>query len=299
MGVDGAVDVWYDYRAQEKRSAMDMTNEEIGKINLPAIWKQEHRDGVREMLRNEDDSLKQLAYALVDQWSGFRDWQGGDMTVGKTGRDRYGTFVFGVYGGRNWSLCANAPYYFNQIASMMLYARNMGVDVWPLDIKFDVEDDLWSAEFGIAFNLDDDCKAWLLNAAKRLDLVKEEAEPTEPVVRDPREESVPENEHLGDSKRNIQTGEVILKIANNEELEQKIKAALPENWEFDRISDACDAKYAPGFRVKCPVEDRMGDAESYHAKVDQICRATNSICDGGGWAIGGSKYDIFFYVRSD
>lgn len=153
-----------------------MTNEEISKISLPAIWKQEHRDGVREMLRNEDGCLGELARMIVSQWSGFRDWQGGDMAIDKTERDQYGTFVFGVYGGRNWSLYANAPYYFNQIAAMMLYARNLGVDVWPLNIKFDVEDDLWYAEFGIAFNLDNDCKAWLLNAAKRLGFVKEKEE---------------------------------------------------------------------------------------------------------------------------
>ena len=155
-----------------------MTNEEISKINLPGIWKPEHRDGVREMLRHEDDSLTKLAHAIVDQWSGFRDWQGGDMAIDKTGRDQYGTFVFGVYGGRNWSLCANAPYYFNQIAAMVLHARNMGVDVWPLDIKFDVEDDLWYAEFGIAFNMDDDRRAWLLNGAKRLGFVEEWSVPT-------------------------------------------------------------------------------------------------------------------------
>ena len=148
-----------------------MTNEEIDKINFPIIWKQEHKDGVRKMLKNEDASLKELAHVIVDQWSGFRDWQCGDMSISKTERDQYGTFVFGVYGGRNCDLYNNAPYYFNQIAAMMLYARNMGVDVWPLNIKFDVEDDLWSAEFGIAFNLDDDRRAWLLNAAKRLWLV--------------------------------------------------------------------------------------------------------------------------------
>lgn len=83
---------------------------------------------------------------------------------------------------------------------------------------------------------------------------------------------------------------------NNEELEQKIKAALPENWEFDRVFDNYDATC---FRVKCPIEDRMGDVRLYHKKVDQICQATNSIHDGGGWAIGGSKYDNFFYVKRD
>ena len=86
---------------------------------------------------------------------------------------------------------------------------------------------------------------------------------------------------------------------NNKELEQKIKAVLPENWEFDRIFDACSAKYAAGFLVKCPIEDRMGDVKLYHEKIDQICQATDSIHNGGGWAIGGSKYDNYFYVKKD
>lgn len=90
-----------------------------------------------------------------------------------------------------------------------------------------------------------------------------------------------------------------MKITNNEELEQKIKAALPENWEFDCIYDNCNAKYAACFRVKCPIEDRMGDSKLYHEKVDQICQAVNAIHDGGGWAIGASKYDNFFYVKRD
>lgn len=90
-----------------------------------------------------------------------------------------------------------------------------------------------------------------------------------------------------------------MKDINKEELEQKIKSALPENWEFDKIFNDCDTKYAASFRVKCPIEDRMGNTKLYHEKVDQICQATNSIHDGGGWAIGGSKYDNFFYVKRD
>ena len=88
-------------------------------------------------------------------------------------------------------------------------------------------------------------------------------------------------------------------VMNKEELEQKIKSSLPENWEFDRIFDDCDEKYAASFRVKCPIEDRMGDSKLYHEKIDQICQAVNAIHDGGGWAIGGSKYDNFFYVKKD
>ena len=71
-----------------------------------------------------------------------------------------------------------------------------------------------------------------------------------------------------------------MKNINNEELKQKIKLALPENWEFDCIFDDCDSKYAVSFRVKCPIEDRMGDTKLYHKKVNQICQATNSIHDG-------------------
>ena len=85
----------------------------------------------------------------------------------------------------------------------------------------------------------------------------------------------------------------------NEELEQKIKAALPENWKFDRLFTPGGDKWACGFRVKCPINDRMGDNKAFRAKIDTICQATNAVYDGGGWAVGGDVYDNFFYVKKE
>ena len=156
---------------QEEGMDVAMDNDEVGDpeeqpLLLPRFWSQEEKDGVRKMLQDEDTSLKGLVYKIVD-------WQCNDLSVHETGRDKYGTFVFKVYGGRNYWLSQNAPYYFSQLTTMMLFAKNCGVRIWPFNIKFDVADDLWDAEFGIAFNKDFDNMAWLLNGAKMLDLVKE------------------------------------------------------------------------------------------------------------------------------
>lgn len=82
---------------------------------------------------------------------------------------------------------------------------------------------------------------------------------------------------------------------DKEELEKKIKAALPDKWEFSRMYETTNDRYDWSFMVTCPISDRMGDPEKYRAKVDKICIATGSIHDGGGWAIGGNLYDNFFY----
>lgn len=174
-------------------AAMDaaIDNDEVGDpeeplLLLPNFWSQEEKDGVTKMLQDEDTSLKKMAYKIIERWGGFRDWQRNDMSVHETGRDKYGTFVFKVYGGRNYCLSQNAPYYFSQLSTMMMFAKNCGVRIWPLNIKFDVADDLWDAEFGIDFNKDDNA-AWLLRGAKMLDLVEEEAVPVEG-------EAIPEEE---------------------------------------------------------------------------------------------------------
>ena len=176
--------------------AMDaaMDNNEVGDLTdplpLPEFWSQEEKDGVRKMLKDEDVSLKRMAYKIVERWGGFRDWQRNDMSVHETGRDEYGTFVFKVWGGRNYCLSQNAPYYFSQLSTMMMFAKNCGVRIWPLNIKFDVADDLWDAEFGIDFNKDENT-AWLLRGAKMLDLVEEEEAIPEEEEAIPEEESAP------------------------------------------------------------------------------------------------------------
>ena len=142
--------------------AMDaaMDNDEVGDpeeplLLLPKFWSQEEKDGVENMLANKDESLRRLAQRIVETWSGDGICTRGRMTINKTGRDQYGTFTFEACGGFNYSLSRNAPYYFNQIATMMMFAKNWGVKLWPIKMKFDVADDLWTAEFGIDFNFDD------------------------------------------------------------------------------------------------------------------------------------------------
>ena len=165
-------------------AAMDVASDnEVGDpedppLLLPQFWSQEEKDGVENMLVNKDESLRKLAQRIVETWSG---WPGygictkGHMTINKAGRDQYGTFTFEACGGFNYSLSRNAPYYFNQIATMMMFAKNWGVKVWPIKMKFDVADDLWTAEFGIDFNLDDN-KAFLRKGAKEIGYIELEEE---------------------------------------------------------------------------------------------------------------------------
>lgn len=163
--------------------AMDVAldNNEVGDpeeppLLLPEFWSQEEKDGVENMLANKDESLRRLAQHIVDTWSGDGICTKGRMTINKTGRDQYGTFTFEACGGFNYSLSRNAPYYFNQIATMMMFAKNWGVKVWPIQMKFDVADDLWTAVFGIDFNFDDNI-AFIRKGAKEIGYIElEEAE---------------------------------------------------------------------------------------------------------------------------
>ena len=142
-------------------------------ITLPEFWSQEEKDGVKNMLANEDESLRRLAQRIVETWSGCGLCERGRMTINKKGRDQYGTFTFEVCGGFNYSLSRNAPYYFNQLGTMMMFAKNWGVKIWPIKMKFDVADDLWTAEFGIDFNFDDNI-AFIRSGAEEIMCIEPE-----------------------------------------------------------------------------------------------------------------------------
>lgn len=144
-------------------------------VSLPEFWSQEEKDGVKNMLANEDESLRRLAQRIVETWSGCGLCERGRMTINKAGRDQYGTFTFEACGGFNYSLSRNAPYYFSQLGTMMMFAKNWGVKVWPIKMKFDVADDLWTAEFGIDFNFDDNI-AFVRNGAKEIGYIELEEE---------------------------------------------------------------------------------------------------------------------------
>lgn len=147
---------------------------------LPEFWSQEEKDGVENMVANGDESLRKLAQHIVETWSGHGICERGRMTINNTGRDQYGTFIFEACGGFNYSLSRNATYYFNQIATMMMFAKNWGVKVWPIQMKFDVADDLWTAVFGIDFNFDDNI-AFVRNGAKEIGYIElEEVEWSKP-----------------------------------------------------------------------------------------------------------------------
>lgn len=147
---------------------------------LPDFWSQEEKDGVENMLANKNESLRKLFQHLVETWSGHGICANGHMAINKTGRDQYRTFIVEVCGGFNYSLSQNAPYYFNQIGTMMMFAKNWGVKVWPIKMKFDVADDLWTAEFGIDFNFDDNI-AFIRNGAKEIGYIELEEEELEEV----------------------------------------------------------------------------------------------------------------------
>lgn len=144
-------------------------------VSLPEFWSQDDKNGVKNMLGNKDESLRRLAQHIVETWSGHGICERGRMTINKTGRDQYGTFTFEACGGFNYGLSRNAPYYFNQIATMMMFAKNWGVKVWPIQMKFDVADDLWTAVFGIDFNLDDNI-AFVRNGAREIGCIELEEE---------------------------------------------------------------------------------------------------------------------------
>ena len=151
-------------------------------VTLPEFWSQEEKDGVEYMLANEDEALRRMAHHIVETWSGsgYGICTKGRMTINKTGRDQYGTFTFEACGGFNYSLSRNAPYYFSQLGTMMMFAKSWGVKVWPIKMKFDVADDLWTAEFGIDFNFDDNI-AFIRNGAKEIGCIKPEEEELEEV----------------------------------------------------------------------------------------------------------------------
>jgi len=177
-------DIYTNYFYLKKENSIDAEQEEGPDVAmdpeeqpllLPKFWSQEEKDGVENMLANEDESLRKLAQRIVETWSGDGICTKGRMTINKTGRDQYGTFTFEACGGFNYSLSRNAPYYFNQIATMMMFAKRWGVNVWPIKMKFDVADDLWTAEFGIDFNLDDNI-AFLRNGAREIGCIELEEE---------------------------------------------------------------------------------------------------------------------------
>lgn len=177
--MDTEQEEWQDVAMDVAMDNNEVIIPEEPPLLLPHLWSQEEKDGVENMLANKDESLRRLAQRIVETWSG---WPGygictkGHMTINKAGRDQYGTFTFEVCGGFNYSLSRNAPYYFSQLGTMMMFAKNLGVKMWPIKMKFDVADDLWTAEFGIDFNFDDNT-AFLRNGAKEIGYIElEEAE---------------------------------------------------------------------------------------------------------------------------
>ena len=61
---------------------------------------------------------------------------------------------------------------------------------------------------------------------------------------------------------------------HNEELKQKIESVLPEGWKFKDFIDS-PVKYAGGFSVTCPVDDRLG--KTYREKNQ--CYLRSHECD--------------------
>lgn len=89
-------------------------------------------------------------------------------------------------------------------------------------------------------------------------------------------------------------------MISKQELEQKIKASLPQNWEFSHLKEYDnDDKWLYLFVVQCPIEEvpvLFENHDDFLDKINQIKKDTNSSYDGGGWSVGKTKYDNYFYI---
>ena len=143
-----------------------MTRKEVAKIVFPGFWTPEQSKKVKKMLLNEDWPLEQMARVCINRYSGKRDGCV-DLKARLVARDEHNTLVVSIDGGRNGSISKNAPYYFAQWSAMLQEARMHGIRMWPINVDFDCLDDVYTASFGVAFNIDE--PAYLLRMAEELE----------------------------------------------------------------------------------------------------------------------------------
>ena len=125
------------------------------------------------MLLNEAEPLEKMATACINRFAGKRDGCV-DLTARLVAYDKYNTLVVNIDGGRNGSLSQHAPYYFAQWSAMLQEAKMHGIRMWPINIDFDCLDDVYTASFGVAFNIDE--PAYLLRMAEELEEMNNQEE---------------------------------------------------------------------------------------------------------------------------